>query len=167
MNDDLKKNNHGMSKQSCLLSKEVLLFLEWLLLYDSKILDNFIKKIWTRGFDKVCSENYQDNTMLESIDAQQTIFDFFTYLEFAIDKLEKKNNVGRQNRIDHSSHFSDVTIESEVDNYDDERTLMAGCNISALEANQLLTMKDDPVEIKKKLYKKFLNKWNTANTLVE
>ena len=68
-------------KEYCLVSKEILLFIEWILTYDPKLLDNLIKKVWKNGFEKLYFEEINKQEKLEDLDPQQTILDFFFLLE--------------------------------------------------------------------------------------
>ena len=75
----------------CLVSKEILLFIEWILIYDAKLLQNLIKKVWKNGFEKLYFEEINKKEKLDELDPQQTILDFFYVLENSITILAKKD----------------------------------------------------------------------------
>lgn len=157
MSEEKKKNDKAIHKPSCLISKEVLLFLEWLLLYDGKIFDNFVKKIWNRGFDSIYMEGFEGDLPLHTLDAQQTIFDFFTHLELTIEKLAKKDlssdDVDFQRDCCHNiGAKQDDVLEDSIKN-----DLHEKISLSSKEHDHM----------KKNFYKKFLHKWNTNNIIVE
>ena len=125
-------------KEYCLVSKEILLFIEWILTYDPKLLDNLIKKVWKNGFEKLYFEEINKQEKLEDLDPQQTILDFFFLLENSITKLAKK----------------DIKKNTDIV----KKRLDKDFSIIFDNNNEL---------IKNKFYKNFLQNWDPNNTLIE
>jgi hypothetical protein len=162
-------------KEYCLVSKEILLCIEWILLYDTKLFENLIKKIWKNGFEKIYFEELEKKEKLEDLDPQQTILDFFSLLENSINRLAKKDIKIKNDSINQvlSTDFSII-----LDNYIDykgsiEKSLLQSIQESEKELslesedNKVLLEKNSKNILKNKFYKHFLQNWDPENTLVE
>ena len=166
-----KKNLKNIDKSSCLLSKEVLLFLEWLLIHDNKILDNFIKKIWDRGFKKINSGDISNELTIYSLDAQQVIFDFFSHLETTIDKLSKKKiTLGKIKKEDKNIY----NMSLEKNQFQENINSSTEMNTCHLQKKNSKNNNDNTTDIsnikeqsKKDFYKNFLQKWDTTKLNAE
>lgn len=165
-------NNNDNDKNYCLISKEILLFIEWLLLYDTKLLENFVKKIWNRGFEKICSEELEKQIKFDEFDGQQTLLDFFTVLDTTIAKLNKKNNQEKYKKIneilnkDFSINLEQSTTYEEIV----EKSFIQSTQRTEEKnngVNKIYNSDDDKDTIKKNFYKNFLEKWNPTNIIVE
>ena len=164
MDKNNKKNLKNIDKSSCLVSKEILLLLEWLLIYDNKILDNFIKKIWNRGFQQMSSGDIKDELTLYSLDAQQVIFDFFAHLEKTIDKLSKEKTSFKKNKKQNNNIY-DLSLENNLlkkNTKDDDHFKINTAKQENLKSNDNQSNVNNVKEKSKKdFYKNFLKKWNT------
>jgi hypothetical protein len=146
-------------KEYCLVSKEILLFIEWLLVYDTKLLDNLIKKVWKNGFEKLYFEEIQKKEKSEGLDPQQTILDFFFLLENSITTLAKQDTEKKNNVI---KKILDKDFSIIFDNNTDYQNIIEKSLLKSQE-NQT----DEKETIKNKFYKNFLQNWDPNNTLIE
>ncbi len=151
-------------KEYCLVSKEILLFIEWLLVYDCKLLDNLIKKIWKNGFEKLYFEEINKKEKLEDLDPQQTILDFFLLLENSISKLAK-NEKKKKDEIIKKTLNNDFSIIFD-NNYEYQNAIEK--SLLDYQIEQINNTQSDEKEIiKNKFYKNFLQNWEPNDNLIE
>lgn len=146
-------------KEYCLVSKEILLFIEWILIYDPKLLDHLIKKVWKNGFEKLYFEEINKKEKLEDIDPQQTILDFFFLLENSISKLAKKDTKKKNDII---KKILDKDFSIIFDNNNEYQNIIEKSLLESQENNN-----DTKDLVKNKFYKNFLQNWDPSNTLIE
>lgn len=168
----MNAENNDNDKNYCLISKEILLFIEWILLYDSRLLENFIKKIWNRGFEKICTEELEKQIKLNEFDGQQTILDFFTILDNTITKLNKKNNEEKYKKINEilNKDFAINLEQNELYQKIVEKSFLESTQeINDEKITKIKTYQtdDEKNNIKKNFYKNFLEKWNPNDIIIE
>lgn len=146
-------------KEYCLVSKEILLFIEWILVYDTKLLDNLIKKVWKNGFEKLYFEEIHKKEKSEGLDPQQTILDFFFLLENAINTLAKKDTVRKNDTI---KKILDKDLSIIFDNNNDYKNIIERSLLQSQENQH-----DEKETIKNNFYKNFLQNWDPNNSLIE
>lgn len=147
------------NKEYCLISKEVVILIEWLITYDSKLVERLIKKVWKKGFEKVYLDHKNKSYRLEEYTAQQTILDFFYLLDSTLGTIVEKEEYNAKSK--NNFIFDTVTSEIELEK-----------KISKDSLSNLLLNKsnEDDLEKKEKMhqyFKNFLQNWDPCNSIAE
>lgn len=151
-------------KDYCLISKEILFLLEWLLMQDMNNIEKVLKKSWKNGLDKFIKEKSKEELIIDQVASQKIIFYFFSFLENTLKKLEnKKSKKGKkiENQKENNllKHEDDLKLLSFLDNPNTIQDLY----LTKKKQKNNNTEKDK----KKNLYKDFLENWHPKKSLAE
>lgn len=160
----MNKENESNNKDYCLISKEVVILLEWLITYDSKLLENLVKKVWKKGFEQVYIDFKNKNSKLEEYVAQQTILDFFYLLDTSLDQIAKDCIYEKQSIIKNmlDKNLSVNFEQSDIHKNSIEK-VFSYQNFHSLLQNT--TLEKD--EQKSTFFKNFLKNWDPHSSTIE
>lgn len=169
----METQGNNENKNYCLISKEILLFIEWVLLHDMKFLEGFIKKVWKNGFQDIYMEDLDKQIKLNELDGQQTILDFFSVLDSILNKLNEKQHEEKYQKINKilSSDLSIYLNQSQScedalgKSFPD---LLKKDSFNKDMGKEITSSNECEKDIiRKNFYKNFLKKWNPSDIIIE
>ena len=151
-------------KDYCIISKEIVILLEWLISHEDKAVENLIKKIWKKGFGEIYLEQKDQHVPFDEYVAQQTVIDFFSLLDSKLELISKPDIMHKQKEVQKTLEdgFSLFLERNESCDSAVERS------ISALHINQPVDQDFSEKDKKKSLFfKQFLKNWDAENAVIE
>lgn len=156
--------NDSEKRDYCIISKEIVILLEWLLSHEDKLIDSMIKKVWKKGFGSIYAEQKEQTIPFDEFAAQQAVVDFFSLLDEKLELIGKQEESQTQKTIQKNIEdgFSFFLEKSEPCNKALEKSL-AKLDLEKLSQKDVLE-KD---EQKSLFLKQFLKNWDAKNAIIE
>ncbi len=156
--------NDNEKRDYCIISKEIVILLEWLLSHEEKLIDSLIKKAWTKGFGEIYIEQKEQMQSFDEYAAQQAVVDFFSLLDEKLELMGKQQGAQTQKEIQKNleNGFSFFLEKNENCNKALEKSL---ANIDFEELiNKNIIEKDKQKSL---FLKQFLKNWDAENAMIE
>jgi hypothetical protein len=156
--------NNQEKNDYCIISKEIVVFLEWLLSQEDTLIDSLIKRAWKKGFKHIYAEKKQQLQLFDEYAAQQAVIDFFSLLDEKLESIAKKETAETQKNIQKTieNGFSFFLEKNEPCNTALEKSL-THINLEDI-SNKNIVEQDKQKSL---FFKQFLKNWNTENAIVE
>lgn len=153
-------------KDYCLISKEILFLLEWLLMQDMQTIEKILKKSWKNGLEKFIKVKNKEEFTIDQAGSQKIIFYFFSFLENILKKLENKKQKKSSKKNKSKVHVKEDEATAKLLEVFENSQLSLEASHKKKRKNSI-KKNTEKTDLETNTYKKFLENWNPKKSFSE